>query len=85
LDILKKAAKIELYPPEGAFYIFAGIKGYLSAGEDSMGFAERLLESQKVAVVPGSPFGEATFVRLSFATDEKTLADGCNRIVEFLK
>ena len=84
LEILGKAGKIELAAPEGAFYVFAGLKEYLRPGEDSMGFAERLLEQAKVAVVPGTPFGKSDFVRLSFATDEKSLEAGCRRLVEYL-
>ena len=84
LEILKKAAKIKLFAPQGAFYFFLGIGGYLKGGEDSFGFAERLLEHARVAVVPGTPFGEPECVRASFATDEKSLEEGCRRIVEFL-
>ncbi len=84
LEILKKAPKIDLFQPQGAFYAFLGVGKHLRGGEDSMGFAERLLEGAKVAVVPGSPFGEPEFIRISFATDEKTIREGCERIVSFL-
>jgi len=79
LEILSKTRKIKLFTPEGAFYAFAGV------GEDSMSFAERLLEKAQVAVVPGSPFGEPQFIRLSFATDEASIREGCSRIVKFLE
>jgi aspartate aminotransferase len=85
LEILKKPRKIEVLTPDGAFYIFLGVREYLQPGEDSMGFAERLLEVGKVAVVPGTPFGERNFVRLSFATDDRSLQEGCERIVRFLE
>jgi aspartate aminotransferase len=78
LDILKKAGKIEVFAPGGAFYLFVGV------GEDSVSFAERLLEKAKVAVVPGTPFGAPNYIRLSYATDERSLKDGCERIVKFL-
>jgi aspartate aminotransferase len=78
LDILKKAGKIELFAPGGAFYLFVGV------GEESISFAERLLEKAKVAVVPGTPFGAPNFIRLSFASDERSLKEGCERIVKFL-
>jgi len=84
LDILKKAAKIELFTPQGAFYVFCGVGAYLREGEDSLGFAQRLLEDAQVAAVPGTPFGAPEFLRLSFATDEQTLREGCERIVRFL-
>jgi aspartate aminotransferase len=84
LEILRKAPKIEVKSPEGAFYIFLGISKYLKANEDSFGFCERLLNESKVAAVPGTPFGEPGFVRLSFALDDRSLQEGCNRIVQFL-
>jgi aspartate aminotransferase len=85
LEILRKAAKLELFTPQGAFYAFVGVKSYFRDGEDSMGFCERLLEGAKVAAVPGTPFGEPGSVRLSFAVDEKSLREGCERIVRFLQ
>ncbi len=85
LDILRKTSKIDVVTPEGAFYLFCGVGHYIKAGEDSFSFAERLLEEAKVAVVPGTPFGEKEFVRLSFATDERSLQEGCERIDRFLR
>jgi aspartate aminotransferase len=84
LEILRKPAKIKVFAPQGAFYFFLGIGGYLKEGEDSFGFATRLLEHARVAVVPGTPFGEPECVRMSFATDDKSLEEGCRRIVGFL-
>jgi aspartate aminotransferase len=87
LEILRKAPKLEIFPPQGAFYAFLGVGSFLrkgARGEDSMGFAERMLEEARVAVVPGTPFGEPEFVRISYASDEKNLREGCSRIVEFL-
>jgi aspartate aminotransferase len=83
LEILKKTSKIKAFCPDGAFYIFLGVADLLKAGEDSFGFAERLLEKAKVAVVPGTPFGEPEFVRISFSIDEKSLEEGCRRLVQF--
>lgn len=84
LEILGKAGKLRVVAPQGAFYVFFGVGAFLKNGEDSFGFAERLLEGAKVAVVPGTPFGEPEFVRMCFATDEKTIREGCQRIVDFL-
>jgi aspartate aminotransferase len=81
---LKKASKMELITPHGAFYAFIGVREYLKEGEDSIMFAQRLLESAKVATVPGAPFGEPEFLRLSFASDEKSLEEGCKRILEYI-
>jgi aspartate aminotransferase len=84
LENLKKASKIEIFTPGGAFYAFIGVGRYLKPGEDSIAFAERLLQSAKVALVPGTPFGQSDFLRLSFSTDERSLQEGCRRIVDYL-
>lgn len=84
LEILGQSCKIKLFAPQGAFYAFIGVRDCLKTGEDSIAFAERLLEGAKVAVVPGTPFGEPEYLRLSFAVDEKTLQEGCQRIVRYV-
>ena len=73
--------------PPGAFYVYPSCEGIIgkktSAGntintdEDFMSF---LLESEGIAGVHGEAFGLSPYFRLSYATDEKTLADACNRI-----
>lgn len=85
LEILRKSSKLKVFTPEGAFYAFVGFGAFFQEGEDSIGFAERLLAQAKVAVVPGTPFGAPEFCRLSFATDNESLKEGCRRIVEFLQ
>ena len=58
---------LHLAKPEGAFYAFIDIRGTGLAAED---FAHRLLDQERVCLVPGTAFGElgAGHVRLSFAT-----------------
>ena len=85
LEILRKAGKIKVVVPDGAFYLFLGVGAYLRPGEDSVTFAENLLEHAKVAMVPGAPFGAPNYVRLSYATDEKSLRSGTERLVKFLE
>lgn len=84
VEKLQKARKIEVVVPEGAFYVFVGIKSYLRTGEDSVGFAQRLLEEARVAVIAGTPFGEPEYIRLSFSTDEKALMEGAKRFIDYL-
>jgi aspartate aminotransferase len=84
LEILSKGPKIDILSPDGAFYIFFGVQKCLRPGEDSLGFAERLLQEAQVAVVPGTPFGAPEYVRISFATDDAQLQKGCQRIVQAL-
>ena len=70
------------FQPGGAFYAFPDIR---STGMTSREFATRLLEEEKVAVVPGTAFGKAGegFVRACYATDEKQLAIALDRIADF--
>ena len=76
------AAGFDVDKPEGAFYIFPSVRKF---GLDSTSFAYRLLEEQRVAVVPGSaftPYGEG-YVRLSYACSMETLAAALDRIETF--
>jgi len=71
---------ITVVKPCGAFYIFPDISAY---GLDSMTFSQRLLDEQRVAVIPGKPFGADTHVRLSYACDLETIDKACTRFAEF--
>jgi aspartate aminotransferase len=67
---------------QGAFYLFPNISAF---GLSSLEFCERLLEKEKVAVVPGSAFGAEGYVRLSYATSDETIQKGADRISGFCK
>jgi aspartate aminotransferase len=81
LEFLAGEPKLKPFSPGGAFYLFCDIS---SCGLDSMEFAERLLEEKKVAVIPGGPFGEDGYIRISFATDLGTIEKGVRRVKEFV-
>ncbi len=85
LEVLRKSAKIEVYEPKGAFYLFVDVKRVLKENQDANGFAEKLLEEKQVAVVSGVDFGAPTCIRLSFALDEKTLVEACQLIVQYVE
>lgn len=70
--------------PHGTFYVFADIR---STGLSSDEFCTRLLQQEKVAVVPGDAFGVhgAGFVRMSYATSMANLKEACSRIEHFLE
>lgn len=72
------------FEPEGAFYIFPSVK---ETGLSSEEFAMKLLEEQKVAVVPGNAFGDCGegFVRCSYAYSIDELKIAVERIAEFVK
>ena len=70
------------FSPLGAFYIFPCIK---SSGLSSEEFCEKLLMDQKVALVPGTAFGESGegFVRVSYAYSIKQITAALERIEKF--
>lgn len=70
--------------PKGAFYTFPSVK---STGLSSDEFCERLLYSKKVAVVPGTAFGDSGegFIRASYCYSVEHIKEAISRIGEFLK
>jgi aspartate aminotransferase len=81
---------ISAHLPKGAFYIMANIGALIGKkfGDDvitgSDKFAELLLESKHVAVVPGKAFGDDTHVRLSYATSSGKIKRGIDRMAAFV-
>ena len=75
---------LDCFEPEGAFYCFPCIR---STGMDSEAFCEKLLFDQKVALVPGSAFGESGegFVRVSYCYSTKHIIEVLKRLKKFLK
>lgn len=80
LELLQDIQGLSVYKPEGAFYLFINIKEIES---DSMLFCQRLLEQEKIALVPGIGFGMDGFVRLSYATSLDNIVKGLERIKHF--
>jgi len=70
--------------PQGAFYVFPCIK---STGLSSMEFSRKLLDEQKVAVVPGTAFGPSGegYIRISYASSMDNLKEALNRMRKFLE
>ena len=75
---------LSCFEPKGAFYIFPDIT---SSGYSSNDFAEKLLQAEHVALVPGSAFGACGegHVRCSYATSIDKISEALNRIENFLK
>lgn len=75
---------LECFEPEGAFYTFPCIRG---TGMDSSTFCETLLYDKKVAVVPGTAFGESGegFIRCSYAYSVQSINAALERIEAFVK
>jgi aminotransferase len=78
------AMGLETFEPLGAFYAFPRIT---STGLDSEAFAERLLEEEHVAVVPGGAFGPSGegHVRACYATSYEGLEEALRRIGRFVE
>lgn len=74
---------IEVFEPFGAFYVFPSIKQF---GMTSDEFAEKLLEEEKVAVVPGTAFGACGegFLRISYAYSIEDLKKALEKIEKFV-
>ena len=70
--------------PQGAFYAFPSIK---KTGLSSMEFSKRLLDQQKVAVVPGTAFGPCGegYVRISYASSMEHLKEALERMAVFMR
>lgn len=74
---------LSCFEPKGAFYIFPNVSSVGLNGEE---FTVKLLESEKVAVVPGEAFGDfgKDYVRISYAYSMKTLVEAVERIKRFI-
>ena len=69
---------------DGTFYVFPSIK---NTGMRSLDFAQKLLKEQKVAVVPGTAFGQQydNYIRISYASSYDNLKEAFTRIEQFLR
>jgi aspartate aminotransferase len=78
---------VSCYPPMGAFYAFPNVAACIGrrtknggAIESGTDVATHLLETQKLMVVPGAPFGAPNHVRISYATSQEALTAGLDRM-----
>ncbi len=75
---------LKCFEPRGAFYAFPSVRG---SGMDDAEFAERLLDEERVAVIPGRAFGigGAGYVRCSYATAYEKIEQSLERIARFAR
>ena len=75
---------LECFEPFGAFYVFPCIKEFGMSSEE---FANALLQSKKLAVVPGTAFGDCGegFIRISYAYSLENLKKAMDRIEAFVQ
>lgn len=91
VDRINSISGLSCRKPDGAFYVMINItelkgktiKGYTI--NTSVDLCNALLESEKVAAIPGAAFGADDFIRLSYATSLDNIKEGLNRIENFLK
>lgn len=79
-----KEMGLDCFEPFGAFYVFPSVKKFGMTSEE---FATRLLEQEKLAVVPGTAFGDCGegFLRISYAYSIDNLKVGLERIQRFIE
>lgn len=72
------------FEPQGAFYVFPCIKEFGMGSEE---FAERLLREEKVAIVPGTAFGDSGegYLRISYAYSIENLKIALGRLARFVE
>jgi aspartate/methionine/tyrosine aminotransferase len=83
---LERHTGLRADPPEGAFYLFARAEEECRKAGGSLALALRLLEEERVVVIPGAAFGPAGegWLRISFANLPETIEEGLRRLGRFL-
>ena len=71
-SLLQEIPRIKFFIPEGAFYVWVDISDLKILADD---FSDRLLEEEKLAVMPGTDFGSPFHIRLSFACSESNIKE----------
>jgi len=92
LELLSEARELRVVPPKGAFYVFPDFSRYYGRSLDgtgnaikgSQGMAEFLLETARVALVPGDAFGSDRHLRISFACSDETIEEGLRSLTTTL-
>lgn len=82
MQMLDGMSRLGYVKPEGAFYILINIA---KTGLNSTDFATRLLDAEKVSVIPGIAFGDDATIRFSYATSMENIEKGLERIAKFVK
>ncbi len=87
VEQLKKIDGVICKETDGTFYVFPSFKNYIAKSDkikDDKELALHLLNKAKVAVVPGSAFGQEGHIRLSIAIDMDSLKEAMQRIISSL-
>jgi aspartate aminotransferase len=90
VKMLNQVDGVTCAEPEGAFYCYPNVSGLLGrslggrVANSSGELADLLLETIKIAVVPGEAFGTPGFFRLSYALGDNDLVEGLERLTAFV-
>jgi len=90
VNAMKDIPGIKCNVPDGAFYVFPDVRSYFGKSyegtliKNATGLCLYLLDNAKVAMVPGSAFGDDNHIRISYATSEEQLVKAFARIKESL-
>ncbi|MBN2707213.1 MAG: aminotransferase class I/II-fold pyridoxal phosphate-dependent enzyme, partial [Deltaproteobacteria bacterium] len=88
---LNEIPGVTCFNPQGAFYVFPGVKGLLGRSckgrliDSSLTLCELLLDEARIAAVPGEAFGAPGYMRLSYATSMENITKGIERLSNFVK
>jgi len=88
VEKINSLPNLKTLKPQGAFYCWVDISALLEKNLDianSLKLTERLLSEARVAVVPGSVFGDDKYIRLSYATSLENISEGLKRMEIFVK
>ena len=91
IELIKEIPALKFVEPDGAFYIFPGVKSYFGkkAGDEIIKNASELcmylLNTAHVSTVAGDAFGEPSCIRISFANNMKNIEEGLKRIKKGLE
>jgi aspartate aminotransferase len=81
LELMRDVPWIEMKKPDAGPYLWGDIRALT---HDSIGFADALLEQERVALMPGDALGMTGFIRIGYISDDlATLREGIRRIVAF--
>ncbi|MFN0097474.1 MAG: pyridoxal phosphate-dependent aminotransferase [Gemmatimonadaceae bacterium] len=81
LPILRASPHLTVLEPAGAFYFYVKVPGADTLPDAGAVFANRLLEEEGVAIVPGSAFRTPGWVRISYAAAKSQVVEACHRVV----
>lgn len=88
-QLLREAPGIRVSKPRGAFYLYPSVAGLIGKTtpkgkklESDLDVVNYFTEDAGVATLDGTAYGLSPYIRLSFATSEKYIHEGCKRIIE---